>query len=179
MPLLVFEAADCLMAIAAAEVGHLERVGRGFPDQKGENPSPTPCFDLGEYFSGRRVRWAVAAMGARHAAAWLRVRRVIDVVPVRFGADADAGAAARTDAARVRSSPPASANDVVSVAGPGAIDRVMNPIDTSAFVGKFVEEARDRLKALGAALLRLEQTPGAPTRSPRPCARRTASRDRR
>jgi len=37
----------------------------------------------------------------------------------------------------------------------------MNPLDTSAFVGKFVEEARDRLKALGAALLRLEQIPGA------------------
>jgi two-component system chemotaxis sensor kinase CheA len=37
----------------------------------------------------------------------------------------------------------------------------MNPIDTSVFIGKFVEEARDRLKALGAALLRLEQTPGA------------------
>ncbi|HET9468872.1 MAG TPA: Hpt domain-containing protein, partial [Vicinamibacterales bacterium] len=34
-------------------------------------------------------------------------------------------------------------------------------IDTSVFIGKFVEEARDRLKALGAALLRLEQTPGA------------------
>jgi two-component system, chemotaxis family, sensor kinase CheA len=37
----------------------------------------------------------------------------------------------------------------------------MNPIDTSIFVGKFVEEARDRLTALGAALLSLEQTPGA------------------
>jgi two-component system, chemotaxis family, sensor kinase CheA len=37
----------------------------------------------------------------------------------------------------------------------------MNPIDTSIFVAKFVEEARDRLKALGAALLRLEQSPGA------------------
>jgi two-component system chemotaxis sensor kinase CheA len=37
----------------------------------------------------------------------------------------------------------------------------MNPIDTSVFIGKFVEEARDRIKALGAALLRLEQTPGA------------------
>ena len=34
-------------------------------------------------------------------------------------------------------------------------------LDTSAFVGKFVEEARDRVKALGAALLRLEQMPGA------------------
>ena len=37
----------------------------------------------------------------------------------------------------------------------------MKTLDTSAFIGKFVEEARDRLKALGAALLRLEQTPGA------------------
>lgn len=36
----------------------------------------------------------------------------------------------------------------------------MKPIDTSVFIGKFVEEARDRLKALGAALLRLEETPG-------------------
>ena len=34
-------------------------------------------------------------------------------------------------------------------------------LDTSLFIGKFVEEARDRLKALGAALLRLEQAPGA------------------
>jgi two-component system, chemotaxis family, sensor kinase CheA len=34
-------------------------------------------------------------------------------------------------------------------------------LDTSVFVAKFVEEARDRSKALGAALLRLEQTPGA------------------
>jgi two-component system chemotaxis sensor kinase CheA len=37
----------------------------------------------------------------------------------------------------------------------------MKPIDTSLFIGKFVEEGRDRLKALGAALLRLEQEPGA------------------
>ena len=37
----------------------------------------------------------------------------------------------------------------------------MSRIDTSVFVGKFVEEARDRIKALGAALLRLEQAPGA------------------
>jgi two-component system chemotaxis sensor kinase CheA len=37
----------------------------------------------------------------------------------------------------------------------------MKPIDTSVFVGKFVEEARDRIKALGAALLRLEHAPGA------------------
>jgi two-component system chemotaxis sensor kinase CheA len=35
------------------------------------------------------------------------------------------------------------------------------PLDTSIFVSKFVEEARDRVKALSAALLRLEQAPGA------------------
>ncbi len=38
----------------------------------------------------------------------------------------------------------------------------MQPFDTSAFVAKFVEEARDRLKALSAVLLRLEQAPGTP-----------------
>ena len=37
----------------------------------------------------------------------------------------------------------------------------MQPFDTSAFIGKFVEEARDRIKALGTALLRLEQAPDA------------------
>ncbi len=37
----------------------------------------------------------------------------------------------------------------------------MRALDTSIFVAKFVEEARDRLKALGAALLRLEQAGGA------------------
>jgi len=36
----------------------------------------------------------------------------------------------------------------------------MMPLDSSAFVGKFVEEGRDRIKALSAALLRLEQAPG-------------------
>ena len=37
----------------------------------------------------------------------------------------------------------------------------MSPFDTSLFIGKFVEEARDRVKALSVALLRLEQSPGA------------------
>ncbi len=40
----------------------------------------------------------------------------------------------------------------------------MTPFDTSAFVGKFVEEARDRLKALGEALLRLEHALNTPER---------------
>jgi two-component system chemotaxis sensor kinase CheA len=37
----------------------------------------------------------------------------------------------------------------------------VKPLDTSIFIAKFVEEARDRLKLLGAVLLRLEQSPGA------------------
>jgi two-component system chemotaxis sensor kinase CheA len=37
----------------------------------------------------------------------------------------------------------------------------MSPLDTSAFIGKFVDEARDRLKGLSAEVLRLEQAAGA------------------
>jgi two-component system chemotaxis sensor kinase CheA len=36
----------------------------------------------------------------------------------------------------------------------------MSILDTTAFIGKFVEEARDRLKELTAAILRLEEVPG-------------------
>jgi two-component system chemotaxis sensor kinase CheA len=36
----------------------------------------------------------------------------------------------------------------------------MDLLDTSAFIGKFVEEARDRLKALTGALLLVEESPG-------------------
>jgi two-component system chemotaxis sensor kinase CheA len=36
----------------------------------------------------------------------------------------------------------------------------MSSLDSSAFIGKFVEEGRDRLKSLSGALLRLEQAPG-------------------
>jgi two-component system chemotaxis sensor kinase CheA len=37
----------------------------------------------------------------------------------------------------------------------------MSPLDTSAFIGKFVDEARDRLKGLSSEVLRLEQAAGA------------------
>jgi two-component system chemotaxis sensor kinase CheA len=37
----------------------------------------------------------------------------------------------------------------------------MSPMDTSAFIAKFVDEARERLSRLTAALLRLEESPGA------------------
>ena len=36
----------------------------------------------------------------------------------------------------------------------------MTRLDTSAFIGKFVDEARDRLKGLSAEILRLEQAAG-------------------
>lgn len=82
VPLLVFEAADCLMAVPASEVAHLAKRGReGFSEQPGENPS-RPLFDVGEYFTGREsdgpwLRWQ---RGTRTAL--LRVRRVVDVVPI-------------------------------------------------------------------------------------------------
>jgi hypothetical protein len=75
--LLVFEAADCLMAVPASEVAQLEGSDPIFT--KFENRA---SFDLGEYFSGHEsdgpwLRWA---RGTRSA--WLRVRCVVDVVPV-------------------------------------------------------------------------------------------------
>jgi hypothetical protein len=77
LPLLVFEAADCLMAVPASEVAQLD-AGPDTYKKKGQ----TPFFDLGEYFLGREsdgpwLRWARG-----RTSVWLRVRRVIDVVPV-------------------------------------------------------------------------------------------------
>jgi hypothetical protein len=90
VPLLVFEAADCLMAIPASEVAHLEgsleRCGReGFSEEPREDPS-RPRFDLGEYFGGRQSDgpWLHWGRGPRNA--WLRVLRVVDVVPIALSA---------------------------------------------------------------------------------------------
>jgi hypothetical protein len=89
VPLLVFEAADCLMAIPASEIGHLEKRGReGFSENPDENPS-RPLFlrfDLGMYFNGHESDgpWLHWARGAR--AAWLRVQGVVDVVPIAVSA---------------------------------------------------------------------------------------------
>ena len=80
--LLVFEAADCLMAVPASEVAYLEQRGRvQVSEQPGEN-STRPLFDLGEYFSGHESNgpWLRWRRGTRSA--WLRVRCVVDVVPV-------------------------------------------------------------------------------------------------
>ena len=84
--LLVFEAADCLMAIPASEIAHMEGANRrreGFPETPGGNPSrPLFAFDLGEYFSGRESDGPWLRWGRGSRIAWLRVRRVVDVVPV-------------------------------------------------------------------------------------------------
>jgi hypothetical protein len=78
VPLLVFEAAECLMAVPASEVAHLENGPNSDIQKKGQ----TLFFALGEYFTGREsdgpwLRWG---RGARSAC--LRVRRVVDVVPI-------------------------------------------------------------------------------------------------
>ncbi|HUP40119.1 MAG TPA: hypothetical protein VM115_08370 [Vicinamibacterales bacterium] len=77
VPLLVFEAADCLMAIPASEIAHLEGSDPLFTDTESR-----AAFDLGKYFNGRKSDgpWLHWGRGAR--AAWLRVQWVIDVVPI-------------------------------------------------------------------------------------------------
>lgn len=74
--LLVFEAAGCLMAVPASEV-----VGTGTHPLFTEEAKRS-AVDLGEYFDGRNsdgpwLRWA---RGTRSA--FLRVKRVVDVIPV-------------------------------------------------------------------------------------------------
>jgi len=82
VPLLVFEAAGCLMAVFASEVAHLEQS----PDtyQKGVRPfsGAVEAFDLGRYFNDRESDGPWLRWGRGTSTAWLRVRRVIDVVPV-------------------------------------------------------------------------------------------------
>ena len=76
VPLVVFEAADCLMALPASEVDQFVHIAP--PDQQDN----LPACDLGEYFGEPRadgpwLRWVRGTRGA-----WLCVRRVIDVVSV-------------------------------------------------------------------------------------------------
>jgi hypothetical protein len=87
VPLLVFEAADCLMAIPASEIGHLEKRGRvQFSEEAGENCTRPlfgePHFDLGMYFNGRDSDGPWLHWGRGTRSAWLRVHNVVDVVPI-------------------------------------------------------------------------------------------------
>src|SRR5262245_21882626 len=107
-----------------------------------------------------RIRRPVAAMGTRDAqrvVAGSTCRRCCPRCVV--SSDAHAGGVSQATAHACLSRRRCSWRRCVSAAGSGTVD-VMNPIDTSVFVSKFVEEARDRITALGAALLQLEATPG-------------------
>jgi len=75
--LLVFEAADCLMAVPASEIAHLEGSDPIFT--KIENRA---AFDLGTYFGGRQSDGPWLRWGRGTRSAWLRVRHVVDVVPI-------------------------------------------------------------------------------------------------
>mgnify|MGYP003512882338 CR=1 FL=1 len=91
LPLLVFEAADCLMAVPASEIAHLEKRGRESfspePVEKDSRPHCSiPSFDLDEYFTQQRSHGPWLRWGRGKRSAWLRVRRVVDVVP--FAVDA-------------------------------------------------------------------------------------------
>ena len=89
VPLLMFEAADCLMALPASEIAHLggdgKGVGRGFPRIR-ENPSRPlfagSHFDLGTYFNGCESDGPWLHWGRGTRTAWLRVHCVVDVVPI-------------------------------------------------------------------------------------------------
>lgn len=77
VPLLIFEAAGCLMAVPASEVAHLEGADPLFTESESR-----AAFDLGKYFNGYESDgpWLHWGRGARTA--WLRVGHVVDVVPV-------------------------------------------------------------------------------------------------
>lgn len=78
--LLLFEAADCLMALPAAEVSRLLA-----PESQGafagNVAAPEEWIDLEEYFTGRRSEGPWLQWGRGHRRAWLRVARVLEVLP--------------------------------------------------------------------------------------------------
>jgi hypothetical protein len=87
VPLLMFEAADCLMALPASEIAHLEKRGRvQFSGDAAENCTrplfAEPSFDLGTYFNGRESDGPWLHWGRGTRSAWLRVGHVVDVVPI-------------------------------------------------------------------------------------------------
>lgn len=78
--LLLFEAADCLMALPVSEVTRLLAV----PGTGGSADEASPageCVDLDEYFTGRRSAGPWLRWGRRERSAWLRVARVVEVLP--------------------------------------------------------------------------------------------------
>jgi hypothetical protein len=77
VPLLMFEAADCLMASPASEIAHLEGSDPLFTESDSR-----AAFDLGKYFNGRESDGPWLHWGRGTRTAWLRVKHVVDVVPI-------------------------------------------------------------------------------------------------
>jgi hypothetical protein len=83
LPLLLFEAAGCLMAVPASEVGRLatlESEPGADEDEAGDR------VDLGQRFGGggEPGPWLRWSRGQRRA--WLRVSRVVEVIPCAIAA---------------------------------------------------------------------------------------------
>ena len=78
--LLLFEAANCLMALPASEVARLLA-----PESKraaaDEARASGEWIDLDEYFTGSRSEGSWLRWGRGERSAWLRVGRVIEVFP--------------------------------------------------------------------------------------------------
>jgi hypothetical protein len=77
VPLLMFEAADCLMALPASEIAHLADSNGLFAESDGR-----AAIDLGQYFSDRESDGPWLHWGRGTRTAWLRVACVVDVVPI-------------------------------------------------------------------------------------------------
>jgi hypothetical protein len=91
LALLVFEAADCLMALPASEVARLEKEGRPLfapeADDVSEDSGQTPVrIDLDEHFTGHPSDGPWLRWGRGERRAWLRIRRVVEVVSCPLGA---------------------------------------------------------------------------------------------
>ena len=76
--LVIFEAADCLMALPASEVARLLA-----PESQpvADEARASEWIDLGEYFSGRRSDGPWLRWDRGERSAWLRVARVVEVLP--------------------------------------------------------------------------------------------------
>jgi hypothetical protein len=77
VPLLMFEAADCLMALPASEIAHLAE-----SDGLSAGSEGRAAVDLGQYFNDRESNGPWLHWGRGTRTAWLRVACVVDVVPI-------------------------------------------------------------------------------------------------
>lgn len=80
LSLLLFEAADCLMALQASEVARL-LTPESHTAVANEVFASRERIDLDEYFAGCRSEGPWLQWGRGKQTAWLRVRRVLEVVP--------------------------------------------------------------------------------------------------